>query len=108
MPQYNIIRESNKSRIICKYENNGTSENGTSTDSSDSSNSSESSINYVSYYKNKHSSGLSTGGIIAIIIPASLVLIAVSILALVKMPKKNQHINTNESFSHLDIQHSVK
>ena len=108
MPQYNIIRESNKSRIICKYENNGTSENGTSTDSSDSSNSSESSINYVSYYKNKHSSGLSTGGIIAIIIPLSLVLIAVIVLALVKMPKKNQQINTNESFSHLDIQHSVK
>ncbi len=111
MPQYNIIRESNKSRIICKYENNGTSENGTSTDSSDSSdssNSSESSINYFSYYKNKHSSGLSAGGIIAIIIPLSLVLIAVIVLALVKMPKKNEPININDSFSRLNIQHSVK
>ena len=108
MPQYNIIRESNKSQIICKYENNGTSKNGKSTVSSDSSNSSESSNNYFSYYKNKHSSGLSTGGIIAIIIPLSLVLIAVIVLALVKMPKKNEPININDSFSRLNIQHSVK
>lgn len=74
LPNYTIIKESDKSKAICSLSNDEDKEN------EDKGYNKNETIN--NYFMKKSSGGISTGAILAILIPCILVLLAIIIIAL--------------------------
>ena len=105
LPNYTIIKESDKSKAICSLSKNEGKEKEEKEEKEDKEDNKNETINNY-FMKRKSSGGISTGAILGILIPCILVLLAIIIIALTcrNSPKtKIKEQSNNETDSNIEI-----
>ena len=105
LPNYTIIKESDKSKAICSLSKNDDKEKEEKEEKEDKEDNKNETINNY-FKKRKSSGGISTGAILGILIPCILVLLAIIIIALTcrNSPKtKIKEQSNNETDSNMQI-----